>query len=123
MPGQAGHDNGRGWDDKEGVRGWRWWLFVRELCKHRLRLGNHFRGSTQFLEDADGVGLAFLHKVLTEGFVTLVCNGFWTIHLDCLALVGPLPGGKFSPHPKYTKPRVAAASVLADMTEARYIAL
>ena len=79
-----------GEDDEEGE--WRWWLLVRELCQHRLRLGNHFRGSSQFLEDTDGVGLSFclacIEEMLAEGFVTLVCNGFRTIHLDSLALVG-----------------------------------
>jgi hypothetical protein len=67
-------------DDKEGVRGWRWWLLVRKCCKHRLRLGNLFGRNTQFLEDTDGIGLAFclacIEKMFTEGFVPFVCDDF-----------------------------------------------
>ena len=60
-----------------------------------LQIGN--KKDPRLREDDNGGYLfassASIEEALAEGFVPFVCDDFRTIHLDYLALVGPLPGG------------------------------
>jgi len=69
--------------------------FAPHRIKARLHLGNFLSGHTHIFQNADGVCnalcFALVEEVLAEGLVTLVSDDFRSVHLDCLALVGPLP--------------------------------